>query len=73
MAEKPWKEISGWEKIKRVAGIVVGVGVVIIKFTFEGGGFNKYRSTPTSGGGGSVWTRGSGGKKPGSWSSGRHG
>lgn len=57
MKEKNW-----WEK---------AWAIVLRLLAPPGRGSAGRRGSPR-GQGGSVWTRGSGGKKPGSWSSGRH-
>lgn len=69
MKEKQWKEMNGWEKAWEATQIVVGWGVIAIVLLFT---FGKGGSRPISRRGGSVWPVGGGGKKPGSWSSGRH-
>jgi hypothetical protein len=72
MKEKNWKEMNGWEKAweatQIVAGWAVGIGTLLL-ILFGGG---KPSRGGGSSGGHSIWMRGSGGKKPGSWSSGRH-
>lgn len=65
-----------WE-IAKVGGSII---VAAILLALAGGGSEgSYTQTKprgqarySGGQGGSVWTVGSGGKKPGSWSSGRH-
>ncbi len=76
--------MNGWEKVWKVVKIAVnGAGViaaVIATWSLAQAGRIKISDGSRPGGqkscppgyGGSVWTRGSGGKKPGSWSSGRH-
>jgi hypothetical protein len=84
MAEKDCKEMNGWEKVWAVTKTSVGYAGVIVwgiaKWLLDGASRIKYsdgsrcigqKSYPP-GYGGSVHTVGGGGKKPGSWSSGRH-
>ena len=78
MVEKHWKEMNGWEKVWEVTQIVVGGAVWLVFLPlalFSKGGQNsvgRCRQGSLGGQSGSVWPVGSGGKKPGSWSSGRH-
>jgi hypothetical protein len=77
-SHKKWREMDGWEKtveVAQVGGSVLALVALPILALFGGAsaggskssrGFGERSST-------SVWTRGFGGKKPGSWSSGRHG
>jgi len=69
MKEKNWKEMNGWEKAWEVTQITVGGALVIALGLL---GLGKGGQGSRGGQGGSVWTVGSGGKKSGSWSSGRH-
>lgn len=73
MKEKNWKEMNFWEKAWDVTKITVGGVLAIAGWLIVKGlqGSAGRRGSP-GGQGGSVWTVGSGGKKPGSWSSGRH-
>jgi len=80
MDEKRWKEMNGREKawkVTKITGrgvliIVAGVLAIVAWLLGKGGQGPAGRRRYPSRGGGSVWTVGSGGKKPGSWSSGRH-
>ena len=76
MAEKRWEEMDGWDKTWEVTKVVGGVVAVALTIWGMLSGYGPtIKSTPTnrvSGGGGSVWTVGHGGKKDGSWSSSRH-
>jgi len=67
MEEKSWNEMNGWEKTWEVTKIAAGLAFLVLALAAGGG---SHRSNTSQGG--SVWTVGSGGKKPGSWSSGRH-
>jgi hypothetical protein len=72
MAEKEWRQMSGWEKAWEVTKVVGGIGLAVLAIiAMASGGGAPVRS---SGGSRSVWTVGHGGKKGyGSWSSFRHG
>ena len=73
MKDKNWKDMDGWGKAWEVTQIIVGGAVLIgVWLLANGGQGSPSRRSSPRGQGGSVWTVGSGGKKPGSWSSGRH-
>jgi hypothetical protein len=74
MEEKSLNEMNGWEKtwdvIKITLGCLAGIAWWVLS---QAGNYHGHRGRcNTSSQGRSVWTVGSGGKKPGSWSSGRH-
>lgn len=74
MAEKNWKEMNGWEKTCEVTLVVTGFAVMIggLLLSKASHGTAGRKQGSRGGTGGSVWTVGHGGKKSGSWSSGRH-
>lgn len=71
MKDKNWKDMNGWEKAWEVTQITFGALVIALGFLGLGKG-SRGGQRSRGGQGGSVWTVGSGGKKSGSWSSGRH-
>ena len=70
MLDKTWKKMGGWEKTEQIATwAAIAVGVLAMcawAIVSEENPIVRRR-------GGSVWAQGQGGKKPGSWSSFRHG
>jgi len=74
MEEKNWKDMNGLEKTWEVTQTIV-VGALLVGAWLLVNGVQGYADMQGSPGGRdrSVWTVGSGGKKNGSWSSGRHG
>jgi len=77
MVEKTWTEMDGWEKAWEVTKVVGGVALAALAIwgmlSGHGPTIKRLPTNRVSGGGGSVWTVGHGGKKDGSWSSFRHG
>jgi hypothetical protein len=72
MEEKCWKEMDGWGKTWKVIEKVGSVALRLVVMGLSGLSANKGRSGRGNAQGGSVWARGQGGKKIGSWSSLRH-
>ncbi len=73
MEEKNWQDMNGWEKGWEVTQIIVGGVVLIVGWLLAKGGQGSASRRGSPGGqSGSVRTVGSGGKKSGSWSLGRH-